>query len=87
MTVLIGLANVVLYCAIVVFVAFTLLWLLNLVGYPPSPDMIKVGKVIVALLCLIAVLIWLAGVLGFGGGFPNYFLGATRTCGTSVQPC
>ena len=85
MPILISLANVILYCAIVVFVAFTLLWLLKLVAYPPSPDMIKVGKIIVALLCLIAVLIWLAGVLGFGGGFPNYFLGATRTCAAGLQ--
>lgn len=76
MGILIGFANVALYCMCVVFVAFTLLWLMGLVGYPPSPDMVRIGKIIVVLLCVIAILIWLAGLLGFGGGFPNYFLGS-----------
>jgi hypothetical protein len=83
MPILIGLANVVLYCAIVVFVAFTLLWLLGLVGYPPSAEMVKVGKIIVLLLCLIAVMLWLASLFGLGGGFPNYFFGAR--CGVGLQ--
>ena len=85
MSILIGFANVALYCAIVVFVAFALLWLLGLVGYPPSADMVRVGKIIVVLLCLIAVMIWLAGLMGYGGGFPNYFLGPARTCAVGVQ--
>jgi len=87
MEILIGLANLVLYCAIVVFVAFTLVWILSLVGYPPSADMMKVGKIIVLLLCLIAALIWLAGLLGIGGGLPHYFLGsAQHTTGCGVTP-
>jgi len=72
---LLGLINVLIFCAIVVLVAFTLVWLLGIVGYPPSVDMMKWGKIAVALICIGAVVAWL---LSLAGGVPYvgpHFLG------------
>jgi NADH:ubiquinone oxidoreductase subunit 6 (subunit J) len=59
-----GFLNVLLYCAIIVLVAFAIVWILNVVGFPPSAEVMKWGKIVVALLCLIAVVAWLLGMLG-----------------------
>lgn len=76
MGILIGLANLLLYCAIVIFVAYCIVWLIQgFMGWPIPANVYKWGQIIVGLLCIIAVLIFLAGLLGFGGGFPNYFFG------------
>ncbi len=67
--ILIGFLNVVLFCAIVIFIAFIIVWLLNyLLGIVIDANVMKWGKVIVALICAIAILTWLFSVLGVGTG-------------------
>ena len=61
---LLGFLNVLLYCAIIVLVAFAIVWILNVVGFPPSAEVMKWGKIVVGLLCLIAVIAWLFGLMG-----------------------
>lgn len=76
MGILINFANLLLYCAIVVFVAYCLVWAFQMIFEKPiDANVYKWGKIIVGLLCLIAVLVFLAGLLGYGSGFPNYFFG------------
>lgn len=61
-----------LYIAIVIFVAFAIRWLITaLLGWSIDPNIDKWGRIIVGLLCLIAVVVWLTGVLGMGGGLPH----------------
>lgn len=63
--ILIGFLNTCLYCAIIILVAFAIVWILNLVfGITPSPEVMKWGKIVVALLCVIAILFWLFSLLG-----------------------
>lgn len=78
--IIIALLEVVLYCAIVVFIAFCILWVLKIAGYPPDENMMKWGRIIVMLLCLIAIIGFLISVSGLGGpGFyyPHIFLRQT----------
>ncbi len=72
---LLGFFNVALYCAVVILVALVIVWVLGLAGYPPSPDVMKWGKIVVLLLCLIVVVGWLLSLLGVGGYAPPRFLG------------
>jgi len=65
-TVLLGFLNVCLYCAIIILVAFAIVWVLGFVGVQISAEMMKWGKIVVALLCIIAVVAWLLGLLGGG---------------------
>lgn len=61
---LLGLLNVILYCAIVIFIAFVIMWLLNFVGVTLDANVLKWGKIIVALLCAIVILSWLFSAIG-----------------------
>lgn len=65
--VLLGFLNVLLTCAIVVFIAFCILWALKIFGIGPDPDVLKWGKVIVGLICFIVIIGWLLSLLGVGG--------------------
>jgi len=76
MSILISFANLLLYIAIIIFVAFCIVWLITgFMGWSIDGNVYKWGQIIVGLLCIIAVLVWLSGVMGLGGGFPNYFFG------------
>ena len=77
MSILISFLNLLLYIAIIVFVAFCIVWLITgFMGWSIDANVYKWGQIIVGLLCLIAIVTWLSGVLGLGGGLPNYFFGA-----------
>lgn len=65
--VLLGFLNVLLTCAIVIFIAFVILWVLKWMGVSPDGDVLKWGKIVVGLICLIVVLGWLLSLLGVGG--------------------
>lgn len=74
MSILISFLNLLLYIAIIIFVAFVIVWVIqSFMGWSIDPNVMKWGKVIVGLLCLIAVVIWLASVLG-GASFPHVFV-------------
>ena len=74
MNILISFLNLMLYIAIICFVAYVILWVVqSFFGWTIDANVLKFGKIIVALLCLIAVVAWLAGVLGGGPGLPLFW--------------
>lgn len=68
-SVLMGLLHVVLYCAIVVFIAFLILWVLRLAKFEPDANVLRWGQIIVIVLCLIVVIGFLLSLLPVGGGW------------------
>lgn len=69
--VIISFLYLLLYIAVIVFIAFAIRWLIvTFLGWAIDPNVEKWGRIIVGLLCLIAVAVWLFGVLGLGGGLP-----------------
>jgi hypothetical protein len=73
-SILISFLNLLLYIAIIIFVAFCIVWVItSFMGWSIDANVYKWGQIIVGLLCLIAVVTWLAGVLGLGGGLPHFW--------------
>ena len=73
MAILLSFLNLLLYIAIIIFVAFVIVWVIqSFMGWSIDANVMKWGKVIVGLLCLIAVVAWLAGLLGAGPGLPHF---------------
>jgi len=71
MSILISFLYLLLYIAIIVFIAFAIRWLIvTFLGWSIDPNIDKWGRIIVGLLCIIAIVVWLSGVLGVGGGLP-----------------
>ncbi len=61
---LVSFLNLLLHCAIIVLVAYCIVWLLRFVGVDIDGNVYKWGKIVVALLIIIAVVAWLLGVAG-----------------------
>ena len=74
MSILISFLNLCLYIAIILFVAYAILWIVrDWFGLAIDPMVMKFGTIIVGLICLIAVVLWLSGVLGGGVGLPTFW--------------
>ena len=74
MAILISFLNLLLYIAIILFVAYVMLWVVrDWFGKPIDANVLKFGQIIVGLICLIAVVVWLSGVLGGGPGLPTFW--------------
>ena len=74
MSVLVSFLNLLLYIAIILFVAYVLLWVVrDWMGWTIDANVLKFAQIIVGLICLIAIVVWLAGVLGSGVGLPYFF--------------
>jgi lysylphosphatidylglycerol synthetase-like protein (DUF2156 family) len=74
MAILISFLNLLLYIAIILFVAYVILWVVrDWFNIAIDGNVLKFAKIIVGLICLIAIVIWLAGVLGGGIGLPHFF--------------
>jgi predicted Co/Zn/Cd cation transporter (cation efflux family) len=74
MSILISFLNLLLYIAIILLVAYIILWVVrDWFGVAIDPMVLKFAKIIVALLCLIAVVVWIAGVIGGGPHLPSIF--------------
>jgi hypothetical protein len=72
MSLLISFLYLLLYIAIFIFIAFAIVWLIQeFMGWAIPPNLYKWGQIIVGLICLIAVAVWLGGVLVMGGGLPH----------------
>jgi uncharacterized membrane protein (DUF485 family) len=72
MGILISFLNLLLYIAIVVLIAFVIRWVItSLLGWSLDANIEKWGRIIVVLICVIAIVIWLSGVLGGGIGLPH----------------
>ena len=65
MNLLISFLYLLLHIAVILFIAYAILWIIrDWLGWAIDPMMLKFGQAIVALLCIIAVVIWIAGVTG-----------------------
>ena len=65
MSMLISFLYLLLHLAIILFIAYAILWVLrDWLGVSIDGNMLKFGQAIVVLLCLIAIVIWIAGVTG-----------------------
>ena len=74
MNILLSFLNLLLYIAVIVFVAFVIRWLLvSFLGWSIDANVDKWGRIIVGLLCAIAVVAWLAGVLGGNAILPTFW--------------
>jgi len=65
MSLLISFLYLLLHIAIIMLVAALIVWILKVVGIGIDPMVYKIGQIIVLLLCIIAVLLWLSGALGW----------------------
>ena len=65
MSILVSFLYLLLHCAIIVLIAACIVWVLRWVGIAIDPLVYKVGQAIVALLIIIAVVVWLSGALGW----------------------
>ncbi|BBZ93113.1 hypothetical protein BRDID11004_59880 [Bradyrhizobium diazoefficiens] len=75
MGILISFLNLLLYLAIIIFVAYAIKWLITgFLGWSIDANVYKWGQIIVGLLCIIAIVVWLSGVLGLGGGLPHFWV-------------
>lgn len=73
--ILLGLLQVCLTCAVIVLVAFVIVWVLGSVfGIALDGNVKKWGQIVVALLCIIVIASWLFSVLGGGVVGTNRFL-------------
>lgn len=66
--ILIGFLWSLLYCVIVILIAFAFVWALRFVGVSIDGSVYKWGQIAVGLICVIIMLTWLLGALGFMGG-------------------
>lgn len=74
MGILISFLNLMLYIAIICFVAYVILWVITgFFGWTIDANVMKFGQIIVALLCLIAIVVWLAGLMGSGPGLHPFW--------------
>ena len=75
MSILISFLNLLLYLAIVLFISYVLLWVVrDWFGWTIDPNVLKFAQIIVGLICLIAIVLWLSGVLGGGPGLPSFWI-------------
>jgi hypothetical protein len=75
MGILISFLNLLLYLAIIIFVAYVIVWLIQgFMGWTIDANVYKFGQIIVGLLCIIAIVLWLSGVLGGGVGLPHFWV-------------
>jgi hypothetical protein len=74
MSILISFLNLLLYLAIIILAAFAIKWVITgFLGGPIDANVYKWAQIIVGLLCIIAIVAWLSGVLGLGGGLPHFW--------------
>ena len=73
MAILISFLELLLYIAIIILIAYVIVWVVQgFMGWTIDPNVMKFGKIVVGLLCLITIVIWLSSVLGLGGPFPHF---------------
>ena len=74
MAILISFLNLLLYIAIILLVAYIILWVVQgWFGIALDANVLKFGKIVVGLISLIVIVTWLASVLG-GASFPHIFV-------------
>ena len=75
MPILISFLDLLLYLAIIILVAYAIRWVITgFLGWPIDPNVYKWAQIIVGLLCIIAIVVWLSGVIGGGVGLPHFWV-------------
>ena len=69
MDLLVSLLYLLLTIAVIVLVAALLVWGLRQMGIAIDPQIFRIGQLILALVILIAIVTWIAGVAGYGSPF------------------
>ena len=73
MGILISFLELLLYLAIVILIAFAIKWVITgFMGWSIDANVYKWAQIVVGLICLIAIVVWLAGVLGGGVSLPHF---------------
>ena len=65
---LIGFLTALLYCAIVILIAFAFVGGMRVRGVSIDGEVYKWGKIVIGILCVIIMLTWLLGALGLMSG-------------------
>ena len=74
MSILISFLNLLLYIAIIILIAFLIRWVITgLFNWSIDAEVEKWARIVVGLLCVIAIVVWVAGVLGGGPGLPLFW--------------
>ena len=67
MNILLSFLGLLLYIAIIIFVAYCIVWLIRgFMGWEIDANVYKFGQIIVGLLCLLAIVAWLGRLDGEG---------------------
>lgn len=75
MALLISFLNLLLYLAIIILIAYGVKWVITgFLGWPIDGGVLKWAQIVVGLLCIIAIVIWVAGALGQGAGLPHFWV-------------
>jgi hypothetical protein len=75
MSLLISFLDLLLYIAIIILIAFGLRWLItSFLGWQIDADVYKWAQIVVGLLIIIAIVVWLASVMGAGVGLPHFLV-------------
>lgn len=64
MSLLISFLYLCLHIAVIVLVAYAIVWLCRMCEIDLDRNVLKAGKIVVALLIIIAVVIWASGIVG-----------------------
>jgi uncharacterized membrane protein (DUF485 family) len=74
MNILVSFLSLLLYIAIILLIAYVILWVVrDWFSISVDANVLKFAKIVVGLICLIAIVVWLSGVLGMGGGLPLFW--------------
>lgn len=63
-SILVGLLYVLLYCAVIILVAFAIRWVIVFAVGSIDANIDKWGRIVVGLLCVIVIVSWLLSLLG-----------------------
>jgi hypothetical protein len=76
MGLLVSFLNLLLYLAIIILIAFGIRWLITgFLGWNIEPNVYKWAQIVVGLICIIAVVAWISGVVGYSYGLPTFWGG------------
>lgn len=75
MSILISFLNLLLYLAIIILIAYGIKWVITgFLGWGIDAMVYKWAQIVVGLICIIAIVVWVAGVLGGGPGLPSFWV-------------
>ncbi len=82
---IIGFLTALLYCAVIILIAFAFVWGMRVIGVSIDGEVFKWGKIVVGLICIIVMLSWLLGALGLAGSSRYFRLSEQRRPDVTVR--